>query len=105
MDPKRLAMIVVKEGRFIGKIDATELEEIMNDGFNGCLTLEDACNMHDVITQNGVITAALFMGTIDVHVGEAETCIICPIEPKTSYYTSYYQSVSNLHLATSSIKQ
>ena len=104
MEPKQLMMVVIKEGRFVGKVDRSVAEKIVEEGFEGHLSLEDACNMHDVITQNGVLTVAMYMGSMDIYIGEGETCIICPIESKTSYYATYYQSVSNLHLATN-IKQ
>lgn len=104
MEPRQLVMVVLKEGRFVGKVSREEVENIMGSPFSGQVTLEDACNMHDVITQNGVLTAAMYMGTLDIHVGEGETCIICPIEPKTSYFQTYYQSVSGLQVS-SAIKQ
>lgn len=100
ISPKQLVMVVLKEGRFVGKMDRADALELNDGGIEGSITLEDACNMHDVITQNGVITLAMYMGTMDIYVGEGETCIVCMVESKTSYFSTYYQSVTNLHLAT-----
>lgn len=105
MGSKQLMMVIVKEGRFIGKVNSTVADDIVNStSFTGYVQLEDACAVHDVITQNGVMVAAMYMGDLSVFVDGCSTCLICALNNNSSYYSTYYQSVSNLQIAPS-IKQ